>query len=253
MLAENKIIEISDVKYNFDLDVFEGPLDVLLYLARTSKIEITDISLDKLIDQYISYIESVQDQGINVASEYIEMAAELIRLKSKTLLPGNELEELEEMLDGTYTREQLIERLVEYKRYKDIAIEIGELHENRPRTFYKPTSLMTEFRNQNFKNSIDLDRLKLAMQTVLINQLANTTETKMIEASELDVASKIDYYKQLNSDIQFDQVFASYPDRLDKVALFLGLLESIKLGYVHIKYDQDDITIRPGATIYDEE
>lgn len=247
MISEkNKIIEISEVKYNFNLNVFEGPLDVLLYLARTSQIEIADISLNKLIDQYISYIESVQDQGINIASEYIEMAAELIRLKSKTLLPGNELEELEELLDGTFTREQLINKLIEYKKYKDIALELDQLHETRPQSFYKPKSMMNEFRDMNFKKSMDIDRLKLAMQSVLISQEANVTETRMIETSELDVQSKIEKLKVISKPTSFKSLINDL-DRLDKVAYFLGLLESIKLGYVHVGIDDTEILIKPGA------
>lgn len=243
---ESKIIEKSEIKHNFNLNVFEGPLDVLLYLARTSQIEIAEISLNSLIDQYISYIESVQDQGINVASEYIEMAAELIRLKSKTLLPHNDFDELEELLDGTYTREQLIEKLIEYKKYKDVALELDELHTKRPQTYYKPQSKMTEFRNKNFQSSIDIDKLKLAMQSVLISQEANVTETKLIEATELDVQSKIEKLKEISKPTTFKSVIKNL-DRLDRVAYFLGLLESIKLGYIHVGTDEDDILIKPGA------
>ncbi|WOO87725.1 segregation/condensation protein A [Mollicutes bacterium LVI A0039] len=245
---ESKIVEISEVKHNFNLNVFEGPLDVLLYLARTSQIEIADISLNALIDQYITYIESVQGQGINVASEYIEMAAELIRLKSKTLLPNSDLEELEELLDGTYTRDQLIAKLIEYKKYKDVALELDLLHQNRPQAFYKSQSQMKEFRNSNFKSSIDLDKLKLAMQTVLINQEANVTETRMIEANELDVQSKIEHLKSITKAITFKQLIKDL-DRLDRVAYFLGLLESIKLGFVHVGLDTEDILIKPGAVL----
>lgn len=243
---EAKIVEISEVKHNFNLNVFEGPLDVLLYLARTSRIEIADISLNTLIDQYITYIESVQGQGINVASEYIEMAAELIRLKSKTLLPNSDFEELEELLDGTYTRDQLIAKLIEYKKYKDVAMELEMLHEARPQTFYKRQSKMKEFRNSNFKSSIDIDKLKLAMQAVLINQEANVTETRMIEANELDVQSKIEHLKSLESPLTFKQLIKGL-NRLDSVAYFLGLLESIKLGYVHVGLEVEDILIKPGV------
>ncbi len=243
---ESKIVEISEVKHNFNLNVFEGPLDVLLYLARTSQIEIAEISLNALIDQYISYIESVQDQGINVASEYIEMAAELIRLKSKTLLPNNEFEELEELLDGTYTRDQLIAKLIEYKKYKDVALELEGLHESRPQTYYKSQSKMSEFRNKNFQSSLDMDRLKLAMQAVLIQQESTVTETKMIEATELDVQSKIDHLKTIKKQTTFTSIIKEL-DRLDRVAFFLGLLESIKLGFVHVGLDGDEILVKPGA------
>ncbi len=243
---EQKIIEISEVKHNFNLNVFEGPLDVLLYLAKTNKIEIIDISLNSLIDQYISYIESVQDKGINIASEYIEMAAELIRLKSKTLLPNSELDELEELLDGTYTRDSIIEKLIEYKKYKDVSLELSIMHENRPSVFYKSKSLMKEFRVKNFQSSLSVDRLKLAMQSVLISQEANMLETKMIESAELDVESKIESLRKLTNNIQFKDLVKDQ-SRINTVAYFLGLLEAIKLGIIHVSCDQDVLIIKPGA------
>lgn len=247
---ENKIIEKSDVKYNFNLNIFEGPLDVLLYLARSSKIEITDISLDTLIDQYIEYIESVQDQGINVASEYIEMAAELIRLKSKTLIPGHDLEELEELVDGTFTREQLIAKLIEYKRYSDIAVQLGDLHALRPDYYYKVPSMMNELRTINYRNSFDVDRLMLAMQTVLITNQASVTETRLIETHELDVEGKVEQFRLLHSPISFELLIKKL-DRLERISYFLGLLESVKLGHVHLQFDQEQIIIQPGAKIYE--
>lgn len=243
---ENKIVEKSDIKHNFNLNVFEGPLDVLLYLARSSKIEITDISLDSLIDQYIEYIESVQDQGINVASEYIEMAAELIRLKSKTLIPGHDLEELEELVDGTYTREQLIAKLLEYKRYSDVAQDLGELHRIRPDYLYKSKSLMSDLRTMNYRDSIDVTKLMLAMQSVLINNSAKVTETRLIETHELDVEGKVEQFRQLHSPLSFELLIRD-KGRIERISYFLGLLEAVKLGYIHIEFTDEKIIIQPGA------
>lgn len=240
-----KIVEVSREKHNFNLNIFEGPLDVLLHLAKTSQIEITDISLDQLIDQYITYIESVQDQGINIASEYIEMAAELIRLKSKTLLPQSKLSELEEEIDGTFTREQLIQKLVEYKKYKDAALELEKLHELRPQTFYKSPSKMKEFRTENFNLSINIDKIRLAMQSILLMQNENVQKTKIIEIKELDVKAKIEHLKTLKSPKRFSQIISDL-ERMDRVAYFLGLLESIKLGFVQVIVEEEDILVNPG-------
>ncbi len=243
---DTKIIEISEVKHNFNLNIFEGPLDVLLYLAKTSQIEIAEISLNALIDQYINYIESVQTEGINVASEYIEMAAELIRLKSSTLLPNNQLEDLEELLDGTFTREQLIEKLIKYKQYKDVSLELMEMHNKKPLTFYKSKSLMKEFRNKNFQSSIDIDKLKLAMQAVLIMQEENETEEKTIEVKEFDIQEKIEYYKLLKSPVKFTKIIKNV-NKIERVAFFLGLLEAVKLSVVHVEIQNDEIIIKQGV------
>ncbi len=243
---ESKISQISNLKHNFSLNVFEGPLDVLLYLAKTRQIEITDISLDELIEQYISYIESVQDQGINVASEYIEMAAELIRLKSKTLLPNAPLEELEEMLDGTYTREQLITKLIEYKKYKDVALKLEALHEKRPQHFYKELSLMLELRSINFQDSINLSAIQSAMEKVLFAQLEEPKQARTIEVKELDVESKLKALQTLSAPISFQRLIEKLP-RAEKLAFFLALLEAIKLQYVVIE-DVDLLIIKQGRS-----
>ena len=82
---KKQLKKVDAVEYNFTLEGFSGPLDLLLHLARTNEIEISNISLDTLIDQYLTFIENVQENGVNIASTYLEMAAELIRLKSKMI------------------------------------------------------------------------------------------------------------------------------------------------------------------------
>lgn len=247
--SESKITQLSEIKYNFNLNVFEGPLDVLLHLAKTNQVEITDISLDSLIDQYISYIESVQDEGINVASEYIEMAAELIRLKSKTLLPSSGKDELEEMLsDGSYTREELIRKLVTYKKYKDISLKLEILHENRPQNMYKEQSMMDELRDMNFIDSITMNKLKQAMQSVFLKQSELDESVRTIEVKELDVESKVKEFKKLEQSISFDRLIQKCT-KIEKVSYFLALLEAMKLQYVKIETEQSKFLIVPKGAV----
>ena len=107
-------------EYKVKLDLFEGPLDLLLYLVNKSEVDIVDISVAEISKQYLEYLDIMKNVDINIASEYLSMAATLVRLKAQELLPDVEAEVLEEE-EGIYNRQQLIEKLLEYKTYKEAA------------------------------------------------------------------------------------------------------------------------------------
>lgn len=128
--------------YKIVLDEFEGPLDLLLHLIKQSNISIYDISIDLITKQYMDYINKMEDLNLNIASEYLIMAAELIEIKSSSLLPKPEIS------DDVYEedkREKLISRLVEYEQYKKITESFKELENLRKEVFTKSHSDLTEF------------------------------------------------------------------------------------------------------------
>ena len=104
--------------YKFVINDFEGPLDLLLHLVKTSEMDIYDISVEKITEQYLEFIRRMEEMNLTVASEYLVMAAELIELKSRLLLPNSKNDEDDEYEEDP--RENLINRLVEYKKYKDM-------------------------------------------------------------------------------------------------------------------------------------
>lgn len=128
--------------YKIVLDEFEGPLDLLLHLIKQSNISIYDISIDLITKQYMDYINKMEDLNLNIASEYLIMAAELIEIKSSSLLPKTEISEDEYEEDR---REKLISRLVEYEQYKKITENFKELENLRKEVFTKDHSDLTEF------------------------------------------------------------------------------------------------------------
>lgn len=128
--------------YKIVLDEFEGPLDLLLHLIKQSNISIYDISIDLITKQYMDYINKMEDLNLNIASEYLIMAAELIEIKSSSLLPKPEISEDEYEEDK---REKLILRLVEYEQYKKITESFKELENLRKEVFTKNHSDLTEF------------------------------------------------------------------------------------------------------------
>lgn len=140
--------------YKIVLDEFEGPLDLLLHLIKQSNISIYDISIDLITKQYMDYINKMEDLNLNIASEYLIMAAELIEIKSSSLLPKPEISEDEYEEDK---REKLISRLVEYEQYKKITESFKELENLRKEVFTKSHSDLTEFDTEEKKPLEPLD------------------------------------------------------------------------------------------------
>ena len=116
------------------IDNFEGPLDLLLHLVKESNIDIFNISIEDITNKYLDYIKKQEELNINISSSYLVMAAELMYLKSKSLLPKNTKEEENE---EDITRENLINKLIEYKRYKELTPTFKKLEENRKKIYIK--------------------------------------------------------------------------------------------------------------------
>ena len=130
----------DNLKYMVTIDKFEGPLDLLLHLIKEQDIDIYDIKVEEITKQYLDYIKAMKDMNLSVASEYLVMASELIEMKSKMLLPKRKIEEEDEYEEDP--REVLIERLLAYKKYKEITSEFKDLELTRKLVFTKePTNL----------------------------------------------------------------------------------------------------------------
>ena len=132
--------------YSVKIDEFEGPLDLLLHLIKEDNIDIYDISIDKITKDYLDYINKMEELNINVASSYLVMASELMEIKSKSLLPSNKKEEVSEN-EEEVSRERLISKLIEYKKYKEITNSFKELESLRKEIYIKSP--------ENIKNEID--------------------------------------------------------------------------------------------------
>ena len=152
--------------YEVKIDAFEGPLDLLLHLIKESKVDIWDIKIVDIIEQYLNYIQAMEKLNLNIASEYLVMASELIEMKSKMLLPRvNETEEVEE----EDPREVLIRRLVEYQKYKDMTKSFKELESIRHEFYTKAPESLKEYAEEGtvVSKDVTLDYLMLAFQKIL--------------------------------------------------------------------------------------
>jgi len=142
------------MEYKVMISEFEGPLDLLLHLIKDSSIEIFNIEIEKVAEQYLEYINQMEKLNLNIASEYLIMAAELIEMKSSYLLPKLNVEDDDEYEEDP--REKLIERLLEYQRYKEVTPKLHELEEQRKEYFSRQPESLKEYKNVS-SGDIDLD------------------------------------------------------------------------------------------------
>lgn len=237
---------MENQEYQFSVEGFSGPFDLLLQLAKQHEIEITEISLDQLIDQYITFIEKVQEQGLDIRSGYLEMAAELLRLKSASILNYNANLELDlEEEDIALDRQEMIKRILEYKRYKEVIGDLNHLIDNRSNFLTRPQDKLLEYRDDNFKNNFDVEKFYLATQNYLRHFLEKDEE-KTISVKELNVEDYMTYLKAIVAPFSFDDLIGKITKH-QFITLFLAILESLKLGYISVDVnDQYIITIYPG-------
>jgi segregation and condensation protein A len=221
-------------EYKVKLEIFEGPLDLLLYLIKRDELDIYEISLERITRQYLEYLQAFKELNIDVAGEFVVMAANLIYLKSRSLLPVDQ-QPPEDDAEEDDPRWDLIRQLIEYKKFKEAAAQLQVRQLEREQIF--------------FRESAGLELIAsapLPLGEVGIFQLINAFQNvlKRIEAREnfgeifgehYTVSDKIDWILQRVSDgvpLRFSELFASLASRVEIVVTFLALLELIRLHQV---------------------
>ena len=214
------------MEYEVKIDAFEGPLDLLLHLIKESKVDIWDIKIVDITDQYLNYIKSMEKLNLNIASEYLVMASELMEMKSKLLLPRTQLEESEEEEDP---REKLIQKLIEYQKYKDMTKSFKELETNRHEFFTKTPESLKEYAPEGtiLNSDLSLDDLMKAFSKFLERKehekpLATTVTKREITVEErrTSIRNILNKKKKVNFFELFDVVTKEYI-----VVTFLAVLE----------------------------
>jgi len=206
------------------LDIFEGPLDLLLYLIRKNHLNIYDIPISRVCEQYLQFLEFMKLLDINLASEYMVMAATLINIKSKMLLPSKEAPEEEE----PDPREELVKRLLEYKKFKEVANYLKEKEKERLRYVGRPSSGGIDSEEVYFEASIfDLiTALKTALKDVPKDVFFEIVKD---EFTVEDKVHDILHMLLLKEKIPLGELFSAARSKLEIVAIFLAILELIKL------------------------
>lgn len=222
--------------HNFVINDFEGPLDLLLHLIKTSKMDIYDISIEEITKQYLDFIKSMQELNLDIASEYLVMASELIELKSKLLLPNNnDLGEDEYEEDP---KEALINRLLEYKKYKDMIDTFKELESSRKDIFTKDPINLSEYTDYEVNNNgeVSLEDLLNALNEFLKRKEDEKPRETKVTKKELSVTDRTiqirDILKKKRKVSFFDLFEIKTKEYV--VVTFLSILEMAKFGEISI-------------------
>jgi segregation and condensation protein A len=221
-----------DPDYKVKLDVFEGPLDLLLYLIRKDEVDIYDISIERITNQYLEYLETFRMLDLEVAGEFVVMAANLIYIKSRNLLPVHQ-QPPEEEAEEEDPRWDLIRQLIEYKKYKDAAYQLHqrELHQE---TLIARVPETPDFKEADtlFKSEVGIFDLIRAFQKVLKKVENRREDLREIFEENFTVSDKIDHIMRTirpDQSVAFSTLFATAASRMEIVVTFLALLELIRL------------------------
>ncbi len=227
--------------YNVTIDKFEGPLDLLLHLIKQSDINIFDISIEEITKQYMKYINDMEKMNLNVASEYLVMAAELIEMKSSILLPKNTNETEDDFEEDP--REKLINKLLDYQRYKEVTETFKTLESSRKEIFTKSPSDLKEYINEENKLSDDLtlDDLMNAFTNFLnrkeLDKPLNTKITKKeysVSVRSNEIRSILKQKKKVNFEELFEVLTKEYV-----VVTFLSILDLARKQEIEIAQENN--------------
>jgi segregation and condensation protein A len=219
-------------EYKVKFEVFEGPLDLLLYLIKKEEVDIYEVNLTKLATQFIEYIEMMREFDLEIAGEFLVMAATLMHIKSRELLPVDQRVEAESEDEGEDPRWELIRQLVEYKKFKDAAAQLQSL-EARQEGVYPRVPGKIEFENAAPapKPDVSIFDLLNAVNGVL-SRFQKRDSTREIFEDKWTVSEKIEHLMQLvntRPQLKFSELFESAGTRSEVVCTFLALLELIRL------------------------
>ncbi len=239
--------------YKVQLDVFEGPLDLLLHLIKEQKVEISDIPISMITKQYLEYIDVMKDLNLNVAGDYLVMAAELTRIKSKMMVPQDEITEDEEG-EGMDPRDELVRQLLEYKKYKEAATKLRTMEMNQNQVFTRNVPMQIEESDDDIKYDVTVFDLMVAFKGIM--KELSFREDYHITITEISITDKINYImEKLNNvtSITFEELLSSIKTKMDAIATFLGLLDLMKLNMVKIQQVKQFGTIRIFKAAAEEE
>ena len=227
--------------YRVNLDIFAGPLDLLLYLVRKEEVDIYDIPIAKITDQYISYIEMLKSLDIDLAGDFLVMASTLMQIKSAMLLPKAELEQLQAD-DLADPRAELIRQLLEYKKFKDAANLLGTAADETKKRFPRPGTIVEQLKEPDAKPAIDIEQVSVWNLLEAFDSIMEATGGASFDISHIKDDTPIDLYQieilhllQAQGPMSFEQIFESRANRSVMIGLFLALLELIREKLVWAK------------------
>lgn len=236
------------MKLSIRLETFEGPLDLLFHLIDKNKVNIYDIPIAEITDQYMQYVNAMDRTDLDLVSDFLVMAATLLDIKSKMLLPVEKNEDGEEI----DPRQELVERLIEYKMYKTMAQQLKDMNFDAQQQLYKIPTIPAEV--AKYEEPVDLEKL---FEGVTLQRLHSVFEMVMkrqidkldpirskfgtIQQDPVRLSDKLGYifdYAKQNQIFQFQNLLESQHSKIDIVVTFLACLELIKIGKLFMSQEE---------------
>ena len=223
--------------YEVNIDEFSGPLDLLLHLIKKDNIDIYDISLEKITNEYLEYIKKMEEMNLDIASEYLVMASELIEYKSRSLLRQKDEEEIEQD-----PKEELIKRLVDYKKYKEVTETFRNLENLRSDIYTKTPSNISEY-DESLKNDglVSVDDLMEAFKKFLSRREYEKPLNTKVTTKELSVSDRIIRIRDIlknKREVNFIELFDDFSKKY-VVVTFLSILEMSKNNEIVIMQENN--------------
>lgn len=236
------------------LQVFEGPLDLLLHLLEKNKVNIYDIPIVEITNQYMEYISEMKRQDLNVVSEFLVMAATLLDIKSRMLLPKEETEEEEED-----PRAELVQKLLEYKMYKCMSYELKDRQVDAVKVLFKMPTIPEEVKQyeepvdlQELLSDVTLKKLNAIFKSILKKQEDKVDPIRSrfgkIEKEEVSLEERMVYLEQYaiaHRRFSFRELLEAQSSKMEIIVTFLSILELMKIGKIYISQENlfDDILV----------
>jgi segregation and condensation protein A len=233
---------------SFKLEAFEGPLDLLLHLIDKNKVNIYDIPIVEITEQYLAYVKGMDAINLDIMSEFLVMAATLIRIKSQMLLPKDKTKA--EEIDP---RQELVDRLLEYKMYKYISLELKDKELDADRILYRSQNIPKEI--EDFREDVNISELLSGLSLAKLHQIFQTVMKRQvdkidpirssfgkIEKEEINLNEKMDSileYAKSNHAFSFTLLLMNQSGKMEVIVSFLAVLELMKVGEITI--NQDDL------------
>lgn len=238
--------EATDEVLRLHLDNFEGPFEVLLYLIKAQEIDIFDIPIAKITDQYMQVLELIREQDLDMAGEFLVMAATLIQIKSKMIIPDVSDDEDDEEIEEEDPRMELVEKLLEYRRYQEVTDFLHRLEEERKSWFtrnVKPEIEAPPDQEEYFEASLfDLINAFKGVMRYVTDDVAHH-----VEVEGASVEEKIDYLEGLlesRDSVTWYDLFSTARSKIEVICCFLAILELCRMGHIRAEQHSETGDIR---------
>ncbi|MCF8720805.1 segregation and condensation protein A [Nitrospina gracilis] len=237
------------MSYQFKLPIFEGPLDLLLHLIKEQKMDIHDIPINEITKQYLGYLDLMEDLNLEVAGEYLVMAAELTRIKSKILLPVQKRPDEEEGDEGADPRAELARRLLDYRRFKDAAFKLRQMEHERQQIFtrHAPVEVPQEDEEDTEETLVDATVFDLFSAFKKVLEQKTFPQDYEVKITTLSVTARIrgvlDRLNQVES-LSFEALFDTATTKQEVIVTFLAILELMRMKLARCQQSQHFETIR---------